>query len=143
MRVALLAACLLWTPFVARGQTALPSVTLPADLDRVLRDYERGWEQRDPKAVARLFATDGFALPSGQGPARGRAAIEAAYQGQGGPLRLRALAYGVSERVGYIIGAYTYGERSSPDQGKFVLVLTRDASGTWLIAADMDNSIKR
>ncbi len=28
-------------------------------------------------------------------------------------------------------------------QGKFLLALRRDASGRWLIAADMDNAIQR
>ena len=30
----------------ARAQSPLPSVTLPAELDRVLRDYERAWGAR-------------------------------------------------------------------------------------------------
>jgi ketosteroid isomerase-like protein len=143
MRVALFAAFWWFAPLAIEGQATPPSVTLPADLDRVLKDYERGWGLRDASAVAQLFTPDGFALPDGQRPARGRAAIESAYQGHGGPLRLRALAWGASDSVAYIVGAYTYGERSAPDQGKFVLALTRDPSGRWLIAADIDNSIKR
>jgi uncharacterized protein (TIGR02246 family) len=119
-----------------------PSVDLPATLDRVLRDYEQGWEKGDAAAVAQLFTTDGFALPNRKPAARGHDAIRAAYQGNAGPLRLRALSYAVADTVGWIVGAYAYGERSSPDIGKFVLALRKDRTGRWLIAADIDNSIK-
>mgnify|MGYP006148377467 CR=1 FL=1 len=33
----------------------LPSVTLPPELDRVLRDYERNWAAGDEAALAALF----------------------------------------------------------------------------------------
>ena len=42
------------TPSVANLQ--LPSVSLPADLDRVLRDYERAWRSGDASKVAALFS---------------------------------------------------------------------------------------
>ena len=119
-----------------------PSVTLPPALDRVLRDYEQGWEKGDAAAVARLFATDGFALPNRKPPAQGHDAIRAAYQGNSGPLRLRALAYATADTIGWIVGAYAYGERTSSDIGKFVLALRKDRAGRWLIAADIDNAIK-
>jgi hypothetical protein len=41
---------------------ALPSIELPAALDRVLRDYERAWQARDAAALSALFAEDGFVL---------------------------------------------------------------------------------
>lgn len=119
--------------------TALPSITLPPALDRVLRDYEAAWRQGDAAALAALFANDGFVLQGGQAPVRGRAAIQRAYAGQGSaPLRLRALAAATADTVGYIIGAYGYGERRG-DVGKFTLTLRQDRSGRWLIMSDMDN----
>jgi uncharacterized protein (TIGR02246 family) len=122
----------------------LPTVTLPSELDRVLRDYERAWRAGDPAALAALFAEDGFVLQGGRAPVRGREAIRTAYTGQGGaPLRLRALSYAVADTVGYIIGAYGYGETAG-DQGKFTLTLRRPRGGAWLIFSDMDNpSIRR
>jgi ketosteroid isomerase-like protein len=90
-----------------------------------------------------LFTADGFALPNGKPPARGHEAIRAAYAGPGGPLKLRALAYATSDTVGYVIGAYTYGERTAADVGKFVLALRKAGDGRWMIAADIDNSIRR
>jgi ketosteroid isomerase-like protein len=108
----------------------------------VLRDYERGWRARDPKALAELFTEDGFVLSNGKPAVRGRAAIEAAYTGSGGPLSLRALAHAVDGDVGYIIGGYAP-DAGQPDTGKFVLALRRVKDGRWLIAADMDNANRR
>ena len=125
----------------AAPAAGLPSVTLPPALDRVLRDYERAWTARDPEALSKLFAEDGFVLASGRAPVRGRAAIREAYAKAGGPLHLRALDFAISGEVGYIIGTYA-AAADKPDDGKFVLALKR-APGRWLIAADIDNSIER
>lgn len=121
---------------------ALPSIQLPPEVDRVLRDYERAWQARDPAALASLFAEDGFVLSNGRPPVRGREAIRARYEGSGGPLALRALAYATEGPVGYVIGVYAPGA-GRDDTGKFVLALRRGAGGRWLIAADMDNSNQR
>jgi len=121
----------------------LPSVTLPPELDRVLRDYERAWQARDAAGLAALFAEDGFVLGNGRPPARGRAAIREAYAGAGGPLSLRAFAYAAQDSVGYIIGAFA-SAAGSPDGGKFVLALRRPGGqGKWRIAADIDNMNQR
>ena len=115
----------------------LPSIALPPALDRVLRDYERGWQARDAAALAGLFAEDGFVLSNGRPPVRGRAAIRAAYADSGGPLALRAFAYSTDGSVGYIVGGFARAA-GEPDMGKFVLAL-RKVAGRWQIAADMDN----
>jgi ketosteroid isomerase-like protein len=118
-----------------------PTQELPPDLARVLRDYEKAWQARDPKGLAELFTDDGFVLSNGKAAVRGRAAIEAAYSGQGGPLALRAYEHATSGDVGYIIGGYT-ANAGEEDGGKFVLAL-RKVKGKWMIAADMDNSIRK
>ena len=125
----------------ASPATPLPSVVLPPALDRVLRDYERGWRAGDAAAVAELFTADGFVLANNRPAVRGRAAIEEAYRGQRGPLTLRALAFATADSVGYIIGAYTY-DVAAGDQGKFTLALRRAADGRWMIASDMDNAVQ-
>jgi ketosteroid isomerase-like protein len=120
----------------------LPSVDLPPELERVLRDYERAWEARDAAGLAALFAEDGLVLASSRPPVRGREAIREAYAGAGGPLALRALAWATEGPVGYIIGAFGR-VKGGEDTGKFVLALRRGSDGRWLIAADMDNSNRR
>jgi ketosteroid isomerase-like protein len=120
----------------------LPSVELPPELDRVLRDYESAWTAKNGEALSRLFTEDGFVLPNGGPPARGRSAIRRTYAKAGGPLVLRALAFATEGPVGYIIGAYGKSAESG-DTGKFVLALKRKADGRWMIAADIDNSSSR
>jgi len=117
----------------------LPSVTLPPALERVLRDYERAWAAKDAATLAALFAEDGFILQMNRPPVRGRAAIQTAYAEQsGGELRLRALAYATADTVGYIVGAYGFGD-SPAEVGKYTLTLRRARDGRWLIFSDMDN----
>ena len=121
---------------------AEPSVSLPPELARVLTDYEAAWSKKDAPALAALFAEDGFVLPGGSPPVRGRAAIQKHYTGQGGPLSLRAIAYAVEGGVGYILGGYT-DTAGKPDSGKFTLTLRKGSDGRWLIMSDMDNSNRR
>jgi ketosteroid isomerase-like protein len=121
---------------------AEPSVSLPPELARVLTDYEAAWSKKDPAALAGLFAEDGFVLPNGRMPVRGRAEVQKYYTGQGGPLSLRALAYAAEGGVGYIIGGYTE-TAGKPDIGKFTLTLRKGSDGRWLIMSDMDNSNRR
>jgi ketosteroid isomerase-like protein len=120
------------------GEPALPSVALPPELARVLTDYEKAWRARDAAALARLFAEDGFVLSPGSEPARGRAAIEKHYANAGGGLSLRAFAYAVDGRIGYIVGGFGH-RAGEPDDGKFTLTLVRGGDGRWLIFSDMDN----
>jgi ketosteroid isomerase-like protein len=122
--------------------TAEPSVKLPADLARVLTDYEAAWQSRDAAALARLFAEDGFVLPNGGLPIRGRTAIQKYYSGAGGPLSLRALAFAAEGRVGYIIGGYGPAQ-GQPDSGKFTLTLRKGTDGRWFIMSDMDSANQR
>ncbi|MCL1526846.1 SgcJ/EcaC family oxidoreductase [Xanthomonas nasturtii] len=119
--------------------TAVPSVALPPELDRVLRDYERAWRKGDASALAALFAEDGFLMQSDHPPIRGRTAIQAAYEdSSGGPLRLRSLGFSAEGNIAYIIGAYGYGDAPG-DIGKFTLTLHRAPGKPWLIFSDMDN----
>ena len=130
-------------PRVVRAQdeyTSLPSIVLPPELDRVLRDYERDWQGNDGEALAALFTSDGF-VASGTGWVRGTDAIQERYAETGGGLQLRALAFATADSVGYIIGAYGYGDQADPpDRGSFVLALRLGSDGQWLIGADLDKS---
>lgn len=144
VRMLLIMTLLVATSATGQQETpaAEPSVSLPPDLARVLTDYEAAWSKKDPSALAGLFAEDGFVLPGGSPPVRGRAAIQKHYTGQGGPLSLRAIAYAAEGGVGYIIGGYT-DTAGKPDTGKFTLTLRKGSDGRWLIMSDMDNSNRR
>lgn len=125
-------------PAGAAPVAPLPSIQLPGEVDRVLRNYERAWQASDAAALAALFTEDGMVLGNGRPPVRGQAAVREAYTGAGGPLALRALAFAADDTVGYVIGGFAQRE-GEPDVGKFVLVLRREPGGPWRIAADMDN----
>ena len=148
MRRVILAVLLLAAAAPASAQEqsayeAVPSIQLPAPLERVLRDYEKAWSAGDEAALAALFTEDGF-VPTPLGWVRGRNDILRVYENSRGPLLLRAHAFGVADSVGYIVGAYNYGDAAgSTDGGKFLLALRKDSSGRWLIAADLDNSNRR
>jgi hypothetical protein len=118
----------------------LPSVALPSELDRVVRDYERHWRAGNAQALSELFTIDGFIARRG-GWIRGRSAIRDAYTGVGSDLRLRAVAFAMDDIVGYIIGAYGYGDAAAThDSGRFILTLRRSLGQPWLIAADLDGA---
>lgn len=117
----------------------LPTVALPTELARVLRDYERAWRANDVDGLIALFTSDGTVMQPGRPAARGPAGLASVYKGQGGgALRLRPFAFGAADTVAYILGAYGYGEATN-DEGKFTLTLRRARGGKWLIASDMDN----
>lgn len=120
---------------------SLPDVELPPELDRVLREYEQHWQAGNAEALVALFTEDGFVARRG-GWIRGREGLRESLQGTSSDLRLRAVAYEVGDRVGYIVGAYSYGEESSVDRGMFILTLRRALDGRWLITADLDGSIR-
>ena len=150
MRVSTLAIGILWTahamaqprqtpPPTPPPRPQLPaSITLAPELARVLTDYQAAWRAGDGAALARLFEEDGFALPNGEPPVHGRAAIQNYYKGPGGPLVLRAFASATEGAMGYILGGFS-GQEGEPDIGKFTLTLHKGAGGRWLIVSDMDN----
>jgi ketosteroid isomerase-like protein len=126
-------------PSVHLQATTPTAIALPAELDRVLRDYEAAWKSGDGPRLAGLFTEDGFAIQSGRPIARGRDAIARGLTKPGGSLQLTAYAYAASADVGHIVGGFRYPETAGPG-GRFVLALRRGADGRWLIAADLDNS---
>lgn len=120
----------------------LPSIELPPEMERVLRDYERYWHAGNAEALVELFTDDGFVARRG-GWIRGQTALREALQRTSSDLRLRAVAYESDGRVGYILGAYGYGnEPSIPDRGMFILTLRRAEAGRWFITADLDGAIR-
>jgi len=119
-----------------------PSVALPPDLERVLRDYERAWRAHDAKALTDLFTEDGFVLSPGSPPVRGRDAIARHYAGAGGGLYLRAFGFAIDGRLAWIVGGFAHAE-GAPEDGKFTLTLRRGEGGRWRITSDMDNGNER
>ena len=120
----------------------LPTVELPPELGRVLRDYEQHWREGNVQGLVDLFTEDGFVARRG-GWIRGRQGLEQTLQGTSSDLRLRAVAYEIDDRIGYIIGAYSYGADPWADRGMFILTVRKGGDGRWLITADLDGSIRQ
>ena len=136
MKILIFFTTIIFTSPLIHAQATL-SVELPDELRKVLTDYETHWANSDAEALANLFTEDGFILRPRNFPTRGRTDIEEAYQNSGGDLRLSAYDFGIDGNLGFILGGYTYGNRTE-DVGKFTLVLKK-VEGRWLIHSDMDN----
>jgi hypothetical protein len=109
-------------------------------IDGMLADSAFGGHL-DPERIGTAgFSLGGYTMIEIAGGITRR--IERFYRGHGGPLALRGVAYAAEGDVGYIIGAYS-GRAGAPDDGKFTLILRKDASGRWLIVSDMDNGNRR
>jgi ketosteroid isomerase-like protein len=133
--------------FLLAACASLPAqqgAPLPAELQRVLADYENAWRARDAAALSTLFVDGEVSVSNSSvcAASRGRDEIARCYEGQGGALSLRAVAYGVDGRLGYIIGEYAE-EPGAAALGKFVLTLQKGVDGRWLIVADMDRAYRR
>lgn len=130
------------SPMIAAAQASAPqppTVAVPAEVDAILRAYERAWTAKDTAGLAKLFTDDGTAMANGSLPAKGFEAIAAEYaKNAGTPLHLRPFGFQQSGDFAYVLGAFG----PAPDKGawgKFVLVLKKGAGGRWKIAVDMDN----
>lgn len=111
-----------------------PTINLPPELDRLLRDYERFQRAGDKEGIASLFTEDGM-FPSANGWLRGREKIGTA-DGIGiANLRLRPTAYSVDGATGYIAGFFGNANYpSAPDIARLLFAVRREPDGKWRIA---------
>src|SRR5262245_43525434 len=102
MRIALIVSAFLLT--ACASLPAQRGAPLPADLQRVLVDYENAWRARDAAALSALFVERKVSVSNSSAcaPSPGREEIARCYEGQGGALSLRAVAYGADGRLAYI-----------------------------------------
>jgi predicted TIM-barrel fold metal-dependent hydrolase len=115
---------------------ALPVITPPEEIDRLLRDFERGWRTTDNKvALAEVFTDDGL-LQWGDDWARGGAAIRINLLGRAGGLRLRPQAVEAGELLGHVAGMYGYYRDTAwVEQGRYLFSLRRGKGMPWRISA--------
>ena len=119
----------------------MPTVPLPAELGRVLTDYEAAWQQKNARALAGLFAEDGFVLSSGAPAVRGRAAIEKHYTARGRTAIPQGA--GVTPQMARWVHhpAASPGKKGGDDIGKFTYDAgQKSREGRWLIMSTLDNA---
>jgi ketosteroid isomerase-like protein len=130
--------CISSVTFTQRTFAQEPEIKVPSDFQAIFDNFSKAYVAKDGNAVAQLFTEDGMEMANGRAPVRGRAAIEAFYGRIGGPIVFKAIAFGKSGDVGYIIGEYG-ADASTIDNSKFVFTLKK-LSGKWLIMSAMSNS---
>jgi predicted TIM-barrel fold metal-dependent hydrolase len=115
----------------------LPAVALPEDLSRLLREHEKGWN--DKAALAGLLTEDSLAFDSLEPLwVRGRDEVATFLSERfARAYRMTPVAYAVEGSTGYCAGYFTRGEGASIKHfGHFLLALKKGTDGTWRIAAE-------
>jgi uncharacterized protein (TIGR02246 family) len=122
-----------------------------AAIAKVRTAYQTAAGSQDGAALAKLYTVDGVEMPPNAPPAKGRAAIEAFHKAFGQQfmmhgMTITATATQVSGSYAYDTGTYKQslmsmkGGGMTEDQGKYVVLLKKDASGSWLITHAIYNS---
>ena len=122
-----------------------------AAIAKVRAAYEKAAGTQDGAAIAKLYAADGVEMPPNGPAAKGRAAIEAFHKAFGQQFMMHGMTITSTETkvhgdYAYDIGTYKQGLMPmkggavSDDQGKYVVLLKKDASGNWLVTHAIYNS---
>ena len=143
MRAMLLAVCLLLSTVAAQARD------LKAEIDAANMKWAAAFNKGDAAAVAQFYTEQATALPPGAPMAKGRAAIQAVWQGaiQGGykNITLKALQVDqVGSGAAREIGAFSVDVPNAQKQmmhveGKYV-VLWRRSGGGWKLDTDIWNT---
>ena len=113
----------------------LPEVELPAEIDHVIREWERATKAGNPSSLKALFTADGL-LGQANGWARGSAAIRgAAAHFEPEDLRVRVHAFSVVDTVAIVTGSLA-DRASNPvrDVANVTFALRRGGGERWLIS---------
>ena len=114
----------------------LPAIELPQDLARLLRDREKGWN--DKAALTALFTEDSLVL--GREPLwiRGRDEVTT-YMSTlyARPYRITPAVYAVEGSTGHVAGYFTRGDGEAARHfGHFLWSVKKGSDGVWRIAAE-------
>jgi predicted TIM-barrel fold metal-dependent hydrolase len=117
----------------------LPTVELPEDLSRLLREREKGWN--DKAALADLYTEDVVMLrPSAEahGWVNGRATVvERISRTFSRAYRIAPVSYQVNGSLGYLAGYFVRGDGNAAKPfGNILLSLKKSSDGKWRIAAE-------
>ena len=113
--------------------------------------FEKAAGAQDAAAIAKLYTPDGVEMPPNAPAAKGRAAIEAyhktfAQQFMVHGITLKATDTQVHGDTAVDIGTYTQslmfqkGGGMLDDKGKYIVLLKKDAGGSWLLTHAIYNS---
>ncbi len=112
-------------------------------------DWAAAANAKESAKIAALYTEDAVLMPPNEAIVRGRANIQAFWQGmldQGArDVSLASLGSASSGAVGYDAGTYEFtmqpaGGQPTREKGKYLTALKRGADGKWRLAYDIFNS---
>lgn len=131
--------------------TGTPSTSeVMREVSQVRAQFESAYGQGDAQALASLYTQDARFLPSDNPTLRGRAEIRSYFQTFFDQMASQSITITPSESdasgdLVYEWGTYTVsftpqGGSSMTDQGRYTVILERQADGAFRIVFDIDNS---
>jgi ketosteroid isomerase-like protein len=137
----------------ASGAGKPDSAAMAADLQGIakVRDgFAAAFKAGDVAAVSALYTSDGLTQPNNQPTGSGPAGVTASFKAFFDQFNITAFTLTpvkteASGNLGYDIGTYSFTATPKPKgdtvkiDGRYVVVLRKNADGTWNAIADMDN----
>ena len=138
-------------PLFAGAGDANPSPEARAAIDAARTAYAAAWRESSAAKIADVYTADALVLYPGQAPVSGRQAIVEYFTGfftefPKNNFDLVSTEVVVNGAWAFDQGTYRWkgaprsGGAAEEDHGKYLVVLQRQADGTWKVARDMDNS---
>ena len=139
----------------ACGGGAMPEETMttpadPAPINEVRSQYEAAFNAGDTAGIAALFAEDAVSLPDHRSAAEGRAAIQQDLQGVFDQyttnITITPLDTEISGDLAHEHGTFEItltpkaGGEAMMDDGKYLVILKREADGSWKLHHTIHNS---
>jgi uncharacterized protein (TIGR02246 family) len=151
MRLAALVGAMVLAAVGASAQQK-PAGADEAAIAKTRAAYQTAAGAQDGAAIAKLYAADGVEMPPNAPAVNGRAAIEAFHKAFGQQWMMHGMTITpksvkvLNGEAAYEVGTYKQslmpmkGGAVVDDTGKYVVLLKKDASGTWLITHAIYNS---
>ncbi len=150
MRLVALVGAMVLAASGASAQTK-PAGADEAAIAKVRTAYEKAAGTQDGAALAKLYAPDGVEMPPNGPAAKGRAAIEAFHKAFGQQFMMHGMTITSTETkvhgdYAYDVGTYKQGLMPMKggavidDHGKYIVLLKKDASGSWWVTHAIYNS---
>ena len=145
MRKALLSTLgLLLAAAVASAQATAAKAGGASTPDELRSRWTAAANAKDAAGIAALYMENALLMPPNAAAVKGRAAIQAFFQGmidQGAhDITLGKVDGGTSGSWGYEAGTFAATFGTAKDAGKYLLSLKKGADGKWLIQDDIFNS---
>lgn len=138
-------------PVLAQQRSGSGNAAAEAAVAKSRSAYEQASNGQNAAGIAKLYTADGVEMPPHAPIQKGRAAIEAYHktlftQVMVHNLVIKATETRVMGDTAIDIGTYSQqlmtikGSKTSDDKGKYIVLLRKDAGGTWLITHAIYNS---